>query len=48
MFTNIRMRIACKIVGIGIRMMPENWRNRDAISNLMKTGHIDIGSGSGK
>lgn len=48
MFANIRMRIACKIAGFGIRMMPAKWRNKNAIRNLIMTGHIDIGSGSGE
>ena len=43
MFLNIRMRLGCMIAGLGIRMMPENWRTRDAVGNLILTGHINTG-----
>lgn len=35
-----RLRVACKVIGWGIRLMPEDWRTKKAINNLMATNMI--------
>ena len=31
-----------KLINLGIRMLPESWRNKTFIENCMKTGHIEV------
>jgi hypothetical protein len=38
--TTIRLRISCKIISWGIRLMPEDWRTKTAINNLIATNVI--------
>lgn len=40
---NIRCAVLFKIIGLAIRLLPDNWKSPTAISNLIKTGHINIG-----
>tara|TARA_R110000850_G_scaffold188110_1_gene313965 strand:- start:248 stop:460 length:213 start_codon:yes stop_codon:yes gene_type:complete len=37
---NIRLQISCKIISCGIRLMPEDWRTKKAINNLIATNLI--------
>jgi len=38
--TTIRLRISCKIISWGVRLMPEDWRTKKAINNLIATNMI--------
>lgn len=39
-FKNLRLRIGCKLISIGIRIMPKDWRTKTSINNLMATNMI--------
>lgn len=41
---NIRIRIACRVISLGSRLLPSDWRNKDSIGNLIQTGVIKIGA----
>jgi hypothetical protein len=38
---NLRLRISCKIISFGIRLMPKDWRTKKPIINLIATNMID-------
>ena len=38
--TNIRLKLSCFIISLGIALMPKAWRNKKAINNLMAVNCI--------
>jgi len=36
----LRLRVSCKIISWGIRLMPKDWRTKKAINNLIATNMI--------
>jgi len=37
---NLRLRISVKIISMGIKLMPKEWRTKKAINNLIATNCI--------
>ena len=37
-----RMRFSCWLIGLAIKTLPEGWRKKNAVRNLIATGHIEI------
>ena len=37
---NLRLHVACRLIGIAIKIMPKEWQTKTAIRNLILTGEI--------
>lgn len=41
---DLRTQVACKLINMGIRCLPERYRTQQFVCNAMKTGHIKAAS----